>query len=256
MQLLKNVFWPIVLVGAFIVVLRMPEAAAVRALVLAESPTAVPTSMPTPTLVPATSTVVPTATATPIPSATRTLMPTKSPTATRYVVQVSAVERQVKSSNRLITYEAVIDVTVKYSDENKLSVWDGGQIFIMQSVYRVGASFDLNMMKTVVDSRTGKITVTLPAPKLEVPARIGNPIYDYYKSGIKYYFKESDQVEWTKQAQVDAQTMASRRACQIALLDKAATQAEYVVKDLILNIDPRINTRDITVIVPAGTCEK
>ena len=256
MQLLKNIFWPVVIVGAFIVVLRMPAASGIRNLILAEPVAVVQSAVPTPTLVPATSTVEPTGTATTIPTATKTPMPTLTPTATRYVVQVSAVARQVRSSNRLITYETDIDVTVKYSDENKLPVWDGGQIFIMQSTYHVMAGFDLDLMTIVVDKTTGKITVTLPAPKLETPARIGNATYDYYKSGIKYYFNESDQVEWTQQAQVDAQTMASRRACQIGLLTKATEQAKYVVKDLILNIDPRINTRDITVNVPAGTCAK
>jgi hypothetical protein len=256
MNLLKNVVWVVVVLTVGIFVLRMPAAAELRQLVLAETPMVAPTSVPTPTLVPATSTVVPTGTATTIPTATKTPMPTMTPTATRYVVQVSAVERNVKAANRQIVYETDIDVTVKYSDENKLPVWNGGQVFIMQATYHVMASFDWEMMKTNVNPTTGQITVTLPAPRLEPPALIGRPTYDYYKSGIKYYFNESDQVEWTQRSQVDAQAKASQRACEIGLLAKAATQAKYVVKDLILNISPLINSRDITVIVPAGTCDK
>jgi len=183
-------------------------------------------------------------------------MPTLTPTATKYVVQVSAVVRNVKEASRQIVYEADVDVTVKYSDEKKLPVWNDGQIFIMQSTWHVMASFDWNKMTSVVDKNTGKITVTLPAPKLEAPAPIGKPTYDYYKSGIEYIFKESDEVEMTQQAQLDAKAEASRQACQIGLLDKAATHAEFVVKEIILDIDPRINYRDITVNVPAGTCAK
>lgn len=255
MNFLKNVVWVAVVLAVGIFILRMPAASGIRSLVLAEPVAVVQSAVPTPTLVPATSTVEPTGTATVIPTATKTPMPTLTPTATRYVVQVSAVERNIKAANRLITYETDIDVTVKYSDENKLPEWINGQFFIMQAVYHVMASFDLNLMTTVVDKNTGKITVTLPAPKLETPARISDPIYTH-SSGLVYTIFKSKETEWTKQAQVDAQTYASRRACQIGLLKKAAIQAEYVIKDLVLNIDPRINTRDITVNVPAGTCTK
>lgn len=256
MNFLKNVVWVVGVLAVGIFILRMPAASGIRSLILAEPVAVVQSAVPTPTLVPATSTVEPTGTATAIPTATKTPMPTLTPTATKYVVQVSAVVRNVKEASRQIVYEADVDVTVKYSDEKKLPVWNDGQIFIMQSTWHVMASFDWNKMTSVVDKNTGKITVTLPAPKLEAPAPIGKPTYDYYKSGIEYIFKESDEVEMTQQAQLDAKAEASRQACQIGLLDKAATHAEFVVKEIILDIDPRINYRDITVNVPAGTCAK
>lgn len=254
-QLLKNIFTVVVVVIVGAAVLRMPQAAGVRAALLAEeaTPTQVVVSLsPTPVV---TATIQATSTATALPSATKTPIPTQTPTATRYVVSVSAVERQVKSAKRMISYETDIDVTVKYADENKLPLWNDGQILIMQSTYHVMASFDLNLMTTTVEANNN-ITVQLPAPRLEAPAMIGQPTYDYYKSGIQYYFKESDRAEWTQQAQIDARTKATRRACEIGLLSKARDEAKYIVKDLILNIDPRINTRNITVYVPEGTCPK
>jgi hypothetical protein len=112
-----------------------------------------------------------------------------TPSPTKYVVKVQAIERSVKSASRLITYESVMDVIVTYSDENKLPVWDNGQLFVMEAVYTVGASVDLELMQVTV-SNDNKITVTLPAPRLEAPsidAKLTK--YTYYKGGLMYLFK-------------------------------------------------------------------
>jgi hypothetical protein len=148
-----------------------------------------------------------------------------------------------------------MDVPVTYSDENKLPIWDNGQLFTMEAVYTVGATVDLELMNVTVDD-DNKITVVLPAPQLEAPsidAKLTK--YTYYKGGLIYFFKESDRAAFTAQ-EIDGQVKASKRACEIKLLDKAAQQAVYFVKDLVLNIDPRINTHDVTVVIPAGSCTK
>ena len=179
-----------------------------------------------------------------------------TPSPTKYVVKVEAIERSVKTKRRLITQEAVMDVIVTYSDADNLPVWDNGQLFVMEAVYTVGASVDLELMQVTVNPNN-KITVTLPAPRLEAPsidAKLTK--YTYYKGGLMYLFKESDKAAFIAQAQIDGQVKASKRACEIKLLDKAAEEAQYVIKDLVLNIDPRINTRDVTVVIPAGSCTK
>lgn len=255
---------PIVLailcVGAFIWLLRSPYGAQLRPMLLAESTAPVVQAVVTPTQGSApTATAIPQSTATatpPPPTATYTPQPTMTPSPTKYVVKVEAIEQSVKSASRLITYESVMDVLVTYSDENKLPVWDNGQLFTMEAVYTVGASIDLELMNVTVNP-DNQITVTLPAPRLEAPsidAKLTK--YTYYKGGLIYYFKESDQAAFTAQAQIDGQAKASKRACEIKLLDKAAKQATYIVKDLVLNIDPRINTHDVTVVIPAGSCTK
>ena len=255
---------PIVLtilcVGAFILFLRSPYSDQFRPLLLAAPTAPVASAVATPAqAIAPTATAVPQSTATatpPPPTATRTLQPTMTPSPTKYVVKVQAIEQSVKSASRLITYESIMDVLVTYSDENKLPVWDNGQLFTMEAVYTVGASVDLELMNVTV-SNDNKITVTLPAPRLEAPsidAKLTK--YTYYKGGLIYFFKESDRAAFTAQAQIDGQVKASKRACEIKLLDKAAKQAAYIVKDLVLNIDPRINTRDVTVVIPAGSCTK
>jgi len=172
------------------------------------------------------------------------------------VVKVQAIERSVKSASRLITYESVMDVIVTYSDADNLPVWDNGQLFVMEAIYTVGASVDLALMNVTVNP-DNKITVTLPAPRLEAPSIDAKKTrYSFYKGGLKYLFNESDKAEYTVRAQIDGQEKASKRACEIKLLDKAAEEAKYVIKDLVLNIDPRINTRDVTVVIPAGSCTK
>jgi len=254
----------LIVLGGFIWLLRSPYGDQVRSLIMAEPNVAsvkgevMPTqaSAPTATMVAtALPQSTPTATAVP-PTATQTPQPTMTPSPTKYVVKVEAIERSVKSASRLITYESTMDVLVTYSDENKLPVWDNGQLFVMQAVYTVGATVDLELMNVMVND-DNKITVSLPAPRLEAPsidAKLTK--YNYYKGGLKYFFKESDRAAFTAQAQIDGQLKASKRACEIQLLDKAAKQAAYIVKDLVLNIDPRINTRDVTVVIPAGSCTK
>jgi hypothetical protein len=250
----------LIVLGGFIWLLRSPYGDQVRSFVMAEPAAVVVTAVATPApaataLATAAPESTPTATALP-PTATRTPQPTMTPSPTKYVVKVQAIEQSVKSASRLITYESVMDVLVTYSDENKLPVWDNGQLFTMEAVYTVGASVDLELMNVTVNP-DNKITVTLPAPRLEAPsidAKLTK--YTYYKGGLKYFFKESDRAAFTAQAQIDGQVKASKRACEIKLLDKAAKQAEYIVKDLVLNIDPRINTRDVTVVIPAGSCTK
>ena len=255
---------PIVLtilcVGAFILFLRSPYSDQLRPLLLAEPAAVVVSAVATPApaataMATAAPESTPTATALP-PTATRTQQPTMTPSPTKYVVKVEAIERSVKSASRLITYETVMDVIVTYSDENKLPVWDNGQLFVMEAVYTVGASVDLELMQVTVNPNN-KITVTLPAPRLEAPsidAKLTK--YTYYKGGLMYLFKESDKAAFIAQAQIDGQVKSSKRACEIKLLDKAAEEAQYVIKDLVLNIDPRINTRDVTVVIPAGSCTK
>jgi hypothetical protein len=250
----------LILLGGFIWLLRSPYGDQVRSFVMAEPAAVVVSAVATPApaataMATAAPESTPTATALP-PTATRTLQPTMTPSPTTYVVKVQAIEQSVKSASRLITYESVMDVLVTYSDENKLPVWDNGQLFTMEAVYTVGASVDLELMNVTVND-DNKITVTLPAPRLEAPsidAKLTK--YTYYKGGLIYFFKESDRAVFTAQAQIDGQVKASKRACEIKLLDKAAKQAAYIVKDLVLNIDPRINTRDVTVVIPAGSCTK
>ena len=250
----------ILIVGAFILFLRSPYSDQLRPLLLAEPAAVVVSAVATPApAATAMATAAPESTPTatpPPPTATRTLQPTMTPSPTKYVVKVVAIERSVKSASRLITYETVMDVIVTYSDENKLPVWDNGQLFVMEAVYTVGASVDLELMQVTVNPNN-KITVTLPAPRLEAPsidAKLTK--YTYYKGGLMYLFKESDKAAFIAQAQIDGQVKASKRACEIKLLDKAAEEAQYVIKDLVLNIDPRINTRDVTVVIPAGSCTK
>ena len=240
--------------------LRSPYSAQFRQLLLAEPAAPVVAEVVTPKQAkPLDATALPqsTPTATPLPpTATSTPQPTMTPSPTKYVVKVEAIVQSVKSASRLITYESVMDVLVTYSDENKLPVWDNGQLFTMEAVYTVGASVDLELMNVTVNP-DNKITVVLPAPRLEaqsIDAKLTK--YTYYKGGLIYFFKESDRAAFTAQAQIDGQVKASKRACEIKLLDKAAKQATYIVKDLVLNIDPRINTRDVTVVIPAGSCTK
>ncbi|MCX6016476.1 MAG: DUF4230 domain-containing protein [Chloroflexales bacterium] len=188
------------------------------------------------------------------PTATNTPQPTMTSTPTTYVVKVEAVEQSVRSASRLITYESVMDVIVTYSDEDKLPVWDNGQLFVMEGVYTVGASFDLALMNVTVND-ANKISVVLPAPRLEAPAIDAKKTrYRFYKGGLKYLFRESDQAAYTAHAQIDGQEKAQKRACEIKWLDKAAEEAQYVIKDLVLNIDPRINSRDVTVSIPVASC--
>jgi len=255
---------PIVLtilcVGAFILFLRSPYSDQFRPLLLAEPTAPEVSAVATPAQVIApTATAVPQSTATatpPPPTATRTMQPTMTPSPTKYVVKVEAIERSVKSASRLITYESVMDVIVTYSDADNLPVWDNGQLFVMEAIYTVGASVDLALMNVTVNP-DNKITVTLPAPRLEAPSIDAKKTrYSFYKGGLMYLFKESDKAAFIAQAQIDGQVKASNRACEIKLLDKAAEQAQYVIKDLVLNIDPRINTRDVTVVIPAGSCTK
>jgi hypothetical protein len=250
----------LIFLGGFIWLLRSPYGDQVRSFVMAEPAAVVVSAVATPApaataMATAAPESTPTAKALP-PTATRTLQPTMTPSPTKYVVKVQAIERSVKSASRLITYESVMDVIVTYSDENKLPVWDNGQLFVMEAVYTVGASVDLELMQVTV-SNDNKITVTLPAPRLEAPsidAKLTK--YTYYKGGLMYLFKESDKAAFIAQAQIDGQVKASNRACEIKLLDKAAEEAQYVIKDLVLNIDPRINTRDVTVVITPGSCTK
>jgi Protein of unknown function (DUF4230) len=257
---MKSVLILVAGVVACMLFLRSPYGAQFRQLLLAESNAPVVAEVVTPKQAkPLDATALPqsTATATALsPTATRTPQPTMTPSPTKYVVKVEAIERSVKSASRLITYESVMDVLVTYSDEDKLPVWDNGQLFTMEAVYTVGASFDLALMNVTVND-DNKITVALPAPQLEAPSIDAHLTkYKYYKGGLKYLFNESDQAEYITRAQIDGQVKASKRACEIKLLDKAAEEAQYVIKDLVLNIDPRINTHDVTVVIPAGSCTK
>ncbi|MFN5342017.1 MAG: DUF4230 domain-containing protein [Roseiflexaceae bacterium] len=256
MNFLKNVVWVVVVLAVGIFILRMPAAAELRQLVLAEPAVVAPTSVPTPTLVPATSTVVPTGTATTIPTATKTPMPTMTPTATRYVVQVSAVKESIIRKNELTVYEVIQRVTVNYEIEaQKWNFIDGAQAYTYQATYAVEAQFNLDLMDVDV-SPSNKITVKMPPPTLDTPELNLESVQDKYYPDRGPYLEKSYEAEWAKTARKQAQIEASRQACQDGLLDNAAKEIVYVIKDMILNIDPRINTRDITVIVPAGTCEK
>jgi len=250
----------LIFLGGFIWLLRSPYGDQVRSFVMAEPNVAVVTAVATPApAATAMATAAPESTPTatpPPPTATRTMQPTMTPSPTKYVVKVQAIERSVKSASRLITYETVMDVIVTYSDADNLPVWDNGQLFVMEAIYTVGASVDLALMNVTVNP-DNKITVTLPAPRLEAPSIDAKKTrYSFYKGGLKYLFNESDKAEYTVRAQIDGQEKASKRACEIKLLDKAAEEAKYVIKDLVLNIDPRINTRDVTVVIPAGSCTK
>ena len=122
----------LILLGGFIWLLRSPYGDQVRSFVMAEPAAPVASAVATPApaataMATAAPESTPTATALP-PTATRTLQPTMTPSPTKYVVKVQAIERSVKSASRLITYESVMDVLVTYSDENKLPVWDNGQL--------------------------------------------------------------------------------------------------------------------------------
>ena len=250
----------LIVLGGFVWLLRSPYGDQVRSFVMAEPNVAVVTAVATPApAATAMATAAPESTPTatpPPPTATRTMQPTMTPSPTKYVVKVQAIERSVKSASRLITYETVMDVIVTYSDADNLPVWDNGQLFVMEAIYTVGASVDLALMNVTVNP-DNKITVTLPAPRLEAPSIDAKKTrYSFYKGGLKYLFNESDKAEYTVRAQIDGQEKASKRACEIKLLDKAAEEAKYVIKDLVLNIDPRINTRDVTVVIPAGSCTK
>lgn len=250
----------LIIVGAFILFLRSPYSDQLRPMLLAEStPVAqVPVATPPQASAP-TATAVPQSTATatpPPPTATRTLQPTLTPSPTTYVVKVDAIVLSVKDKSRLITYEQVMAVSVTYSDENKSPVWNNGDLFVMEAIYTVGATVDMELMNVTVNP-DNKITVTLPAPRLEAPsvdAKLTK--YAYKPDGVKYWIVESNKAKYIAQAQIDGQVKASNQACETGLLDKAAKEAQYRVKDLVLNIDPRLNTRDVTVVITPGSCTK
>ncbi|MEY2846862.1 MAG: hypothetical protein RL076_2408 [Chloroflexota bacterium] len=259
MNFLKNVVWVAVVLAVGIFILRMPAASGIRSLVLAEPVAVVQSAVPTPTLVPATSTVEPTGTATAIPTATKTPMPTLTPTATRYVVQVSAVERAVIAKKELTTYTSVQDVTLMYKKEQTWKFINNAQEYEYFAIYHVDAKFNLELMDVQVDSKTNKITITMPAPFLDTPKLVPSSVRHTYKpdqSEWRHLIVDSEETEWVKVAQIQALKEARIQACGDGLLNKATSEVIYVIKDLVLNIDPRINTRDITVNVPAGTCTK
>lgn len=250
----------LILLGGFIWLLRSPYGDQVRSFVMAEPAAVVVSAVATPApaataMATAALESTPTATALP-PTATRTLQPTKTPSPTTYVVKVKAIELSVKAESRLITYEQIMAVSVTYSDENKSPVWNNGDLFVMEAIYTVGATVDMELMNVTVNP-DNKITVTLPAPRLEAPsvdAKLTK--YAYKPDGVKYWIVESNKAKYIAQAQIDGQAKASKQACETGLLDKAAKEAQYRIKDLVLNIDPRINTRDVTVVIPAGSCTK
>jgi hypothetical protein len=252
----------LIFLGGFIWLLRSPYGDQVRSFVMAEPNVAVVTAVATPApaataMATAAPESTPTATALP-PTATRTLQPTMTPSPTTYVVKVKAIELSVKAESRLITYEQIMAVSVIYSDsdKNKSPVWNNGDLFVMEAIYTVGATVDMELMNVTV-SNDNKITVTLPAPRLEAPsvdAKLTR--YEYKPDGVKYWIVESNKAKYMAQAQIDGQAKASKQACETGLLDKAAKEAQYRIKDLVLNIDPRINTRDVTVVITPGSCTK
>jgi hypothetical protein len=251
----------LILLGGFIWLLRSPYGDQVRSFVMAEPAAVVVSAVATPApaataMATAAPESTPTATALP-PTATRTPQPTMTPSPTTYVVKVDAIVLSVEDESRLITYEQVMAVSVTYSEENKLPFWDDGDLFVMEAIYTVGASVDLELMQVTVNPGN-KITVVLPAPRLEAPsvdAKLTKHAYEP-PDGAKYWFVESNKAKYIAQAQIDGQVKASKQACETGLLDKAAKEAQYRIKDLVLNIDPRINTRDVTVVITPGSCTK
>lgn len=190
-----------------------------------------------------------TATATITPSPTITVTP--SPTA--YVVQYSAIVRQVKGIAELNTKEVLIDVVVTYDAERDglTALWDKGDFLSVKSTYRVKAGIDWKAVNVNIGANN-KVTVTFN------PARISSideieelSEVNYYKKGIRAIFAESDTVNSTrlKQARIDLEQKARQRICEMGIVDDAADDAKAYVKSFILQLNPLLSTDDVEVVI-------
>ena len=207
------------------------------------------------TLVPEVSTVTPSPTVTATATATITPSPTitVTPSPTAYVVQYSAIVRQVKGIAELNTKEVLIDVVVTYDAERDglTALWDKGDFLSVKSTYRVKAGIDWKAVNVNIGTNN-TVTVTFN------PARISSideleelSEVNYYKKGIRAIFAESDTVNSNrlKQARIDLEQKARQRICEMVIVDDAADDAKAYVKSFILQLNPLLNADDVQVVI-------
>lgn len=248
----------LIIVGAFILFLRSPYSDQLRPLLLAEStPVAqVPVATPPQASVP-TATAVPQSTATatpPPPTATRTPQPTLTPSPTKYVVTVDVITKSIQNKRLLITQQGIFDVIEKDDNRESWQLWNA-ELVIFEYTYTVNAGVDLQRMQITVD-KNNKITVKLPKTEIINVSSVAN--VTPYKNGFKFAFEDKDSVNTQMRKDADrlSESKARERACQVGLLKKASREAELTIKDLILSIDSRIRSSDITIETSEGTCSK
>lgn len=226
----------------------------------------VPTAMVAPAIVAtqpvvtvAVATSVPTQTATATATVTNTPTPTvtRTPSPTAYVVQYQAIVRQVKSIAELNTKETIIDVVVTYDAERDglTALWDKGDFLSVKSTYRVKAGIDWKAVNVNVTT-DNRVTVTFnPARITSIEEIVELSEVSYYKKGIRAIFAEDNTVngERLKQAKIDLQERARVRACEIGLVDDAASEAQSYVKSLVIQLNPLLNPANVNVVIGTDT---
>ncbi len=252
----------LILLGGFIWLLRSPYGDQVRSFVMAEPVAVVEQGAVTPTQASAPAATAmataapestPTATALP-PTATRTLQPTMTPSPTKYVVTVDVITKRIENKQLLITQQGIFDVVEQNNNRESWQLWNA-ELVIFEYTYTVNAGVDLQRMQITVD-KNNKITVKLPKTEIINVSSAVN--VTPYKNGLKFVFEDKDAVNTQMRRDADrlSESKARERACQVGLLKKASREAELTIKDLILSIDSRIRSSDITIKTSEGTCSK
>jgi len=206
------------------------------------------------------------ATQTPIPTATATMTATwvptltATPTATPYVVTQDAIVRSMRNEWQLTTQSMIVESDWHMDTRTNRSAWDkffkGTLVVDAVLTYEIRAGIDLQNVEIVV-APGNKITITLPAPAIvSVSEDIDAQSIKPSKDGAPYLLSSDDELDvaLTKQISSDTAKTARAKACERGILTQAATQAEYVVKDLVSNIHPLIRYQDITVVTTPGSC--
>jgi len=252
----------LIVLGGFIWLLRSPYGDQVRSLIMAEPNVAsvkgevMPTqaSAPTATMVAtALPQSTPTATAVP-PTATQTPQPTMTPSPTKYVVTVDVITKRIEDKQLLITQQGIFDVVEQNNNRESWQLWNA-ELVIFEYTYTVNAGVDLQRMQITVD-KDNKIMVKLPKTEIINVSSVVN--VTPYKNGFKFVFEDKDSVNTQMRREADrlSESKARERACQVGLLKKASREAELTIKDLILSIDSRIRSSDITIETAEGACSK
>ncbi len=245
----------LIVLGGFIWLLRSPYGDQVRSLIMAEPNVAV-VATPTQASAP-TATAVPQSTATatpPPPTATQTPQPTMTPSPTKYVVTVDVITKRIEDKQLLITQQGIFDVVEQNNNRESWQLWNA-ELVIFEYTYTVNAGVDLQRMQITVD-KDNKIMVKLPKTEIINVSSVVN--VTPYKNGFKFVFEDKDSVNTQMRREADrlSESKARERACQVGLLKKASREAELTIKDLILSIDSRIRSSDITIETAEGACSK
>jgi hypothetical protein len=224
----------------------------------AAAPTAaVAPALATPQPVGATDIPTQSATATATTTSTPTPTVTRTPSPTVYVVQYQEIVRQVKSIAELNTKETIIDVVVTYDAQRDglTALWDKGDFLSVKSTYRVKAGIDWKAVNVNVTT-DNRVTVTFnPARITSIEELVESSEVNYYKKGIRAIFAEDNTVngERLKQAKIDLQERARVRACEIGLVDDAASEAQSYVKSLVIQLNPLLNPANVNVVIGTDT---